>query len=254
MRIKSCYAGALWVIPAVFVAGGLTEAARADSVLIDGSCGNSYGQTVFSDYGSAVGGVYRPITSLLLCNATDTAGSGGNSATTIYNLAASGFGINLDLSRVGAQSAFASFGIDIYFTATNSTTSYSMRGSYAFTSPFASMQSYLVDLSGGSDGGAKGYQYVSQSDGMASQSHYSSGALSGLLLANHHYLWHSNASIQALWSAPGGASATGDLQLAFSDAADAPAADPVPLPGTAVGGGALLMGLGTLGGRGRRRA
>jgi len=254
MQIRSCYAAALFGIAAVSATGAFTTA-RADSVLVDGTYGNSFGRTFFKDYGSAFGGVYRPITSLRLSNATDAVSSGGDSATTTYNLGGDGFNVNIGLSRIGAQSSSAGFGIDIYFTASDSTTSYSMSGSYAFTSPFALMQSYVVDLSGGP--GANGYQYISQSDGMFSsaggsgQTQYNSGALSGSLIANHHYLWHSDASIQALSSAAGGASASGDLRLAFSNLADAPAADVTPLPSTAVGGLALLAGLGAF--RGRRR-
>lgn len=256
MRIRNGYASALSGIAAVIVAGAFTTA-RADSVQIDGTYGSSYGRTYFNDYGSSFGGVYRPITSLLLSNATDAVSSGGDSATTTYNLGVNGFDVNIGLSRVGAQSSYAGFGIDIYFTASDSTTSYSMSGNYAFTSTFASMRSYVVDLSGGPV--ANGYQFISQSDGMfgaagvGGETQYNSRILSGSLIANHHYLWHADASIQAIPNAAGGASASGDLRLAFSSLADAPAADLVPLPSTAVGGAALLTGLGLVGGRRNRR-
>jgi hypothetical protein len=253
MRIKS-YAAALFGIAAVSATGAFTTA-RADSVLVDGTFGNSYGRTYFNDYGSAFGGVYRPITSLRLSNATDAVSSGGDSATTTYNLGGDGFDVNIGLSRIGAQSSFAGFGINIYFTASDSTTSYSMSGSYAFTSPFALVQSYVVDLSGGF--GANGYQYISQSDGMFSagggdQTQYNSGSFSGSLIANHHYLWHSDASIQALSSAAGGASASGNMRISFSDVVGAPA-DVTPSPSAAVGGLTLLAGLGAFGGRRRPR-
>src|SRR5690348_2014360 len=103
MQINSYFARGLCGIAAVFVPG-TSSMARADSVMVDVSSGSSYGRSYFNDYGSAFGGVYRPITALQLNQVTDSVSGGGALATSTYNLAGDGFAVSIGLSRTGAQS------------------------------------------------------------------------------------------------------------------------------------------------------
>jgi hypothetical protein len=79
--------------------------------------------------------------------------------------------------------------------------------------------------------------------GSEGQDVHTVGALSGMLVADHHYVWYYSAYIQALPNADSGASASGSVRVAFTD---------LPDP-SATFGGLLLLGALSARGVGRRR-
>jgi hypothetical protein len=230
---------------------GLAGAAHADTVL-DFSYSSSYGYMEAHDPISGVyNSKYRPVTALTVNNATDAITAGGNSAATTYNLSSTAFDVSFAQSRGGARSSYAQSYGELYFMPTDDHTSYALSGSYTFTTPYAGLFSRLYDAdtatylfdqhSTFNDSGLPGGTFtVGGTQGQYNLT--TSGALSGTLIAGHHYQWFYQATIQANPNADDGATATGGLRLEFSDLAAAPA-DIAPLPTTAVSGLLLLGGL-----------
>jgi hypothetical protein len=238
----------------------ITGAAQADTVL-DFSYSSSYGYIEAHDsISGASTAKYRPITALTVNNSADATSIGDNSAGTTYNLSPTAFDVSFTESRGGARWSYAQSYGELYFMPTDDHTTYALSGSYTFTTPYAGLFSRLYDVDTATylfdehttfnDSGLPGGTFtVGGAEGQFNRT--TSGALSGTLIAGHHYQWFYQATIQANPNADDGASATGGLRLEFSDLdlALAPG-DPVPLPTTALGG---LLLLGTLSARNLKR-
>ncbi len=236
----------------------VARSAQADTVL-DFSYTSSYGyMEAHEPLSGLYNSKYRPITSLTVNNATDAITAGANSASTTYNLSSTAFDIGFAQSRGGARWSYAQSYGELYFMATNDLTSYTLSGSYTFTSPYGGLFSHLYDLDAATflfdehstfnDSGLPGGTFtVGGTEGQYNRT--TSGALSGALIAGHHYQWFYQAKIQANPNADDGASASGNLRLEFGDLAAAPG-DPAPPPPTAVSG---LLLLGALSARNLKR-
>jgi hypothetical protein len=236
----------------VLIAAG---AARADTVL-DFTYSLSSGSIGANDAIGSHNSASRTITSLPLV-ANDIITVGANAASTTYNLSGTAFDLGFTHSRTGTLGSHSESSGSLYFTPTDNSTSYALSGNYTFTSPYAQLHSNLIDVGTGISVFSDDHTY--NDSGLAggtftvggTQGQYNSPpvALSGALIAGHHYHWVYDVYIQAYPNADSGAIGSGRLTLSFSDSANAPAA--TPLPSAALGGLVLLGGL-SAGGLGRR--
>lgn len=227
---------------AVALLSALTVSVRGDVVLTGGGSSASVNISV----GTASADHSIAITSLPTTTSDSVGPYSGSSDQSTYAISSTDFNIGMALaSAVPQYSSALSTGV-IYFEATDQTTSYSLYGSYGFTSSYAYFDSYLDDLSSGktvADYYGDTTQNLNASLGTFTlagtnsvDSGSSFGALSGLLTEGDVYELEYTAKIGA------DASAIGTAGISFNDSADPPAA--APLPSAAYAGLALLGALG----------
>jgi hypothetical protein len=215
--------------------------ARGDIVL-DPAGGASVGYVQVDSGSASMTGTPYTITSPLTLPPTQSVTDGTDLSTATYSLSGTNFNVGFVQSRGGAlPQAGASSNGTFFFKATDQYTDFTLDGSYTYTSPRAFISVELYDQTSGAD--YYELQDVQNNLGLGAGtlivgSQSPPGSLSGALTLGDHYEFLWEAFTQAYPNADGGASATGNLGISFTDTAA------VPLPATAYAGLGLLGGLG----------
>ena len=183
------------------------------------------------------------VTSLPMTTSDSVGPFNGNSDKSTYSLTGTQFNIDVVQARGTTVSASALSNGQLFFTATDATTSYQLYGSYNFSSPFVKLDVFLDDVTNTPPQAAVNLgEYTetttdaqSTSSGtftvggpITGASGSSTGNLSGLLLAGHKYEFVYVAQIEASPNASPAATATGTVGISFSDPADNVAVAPLP--------------------------
>jgi hypothetical protein len=235
---------------------GLAGVACAPSVAIadvvlDTTYGTSYDATWYNNSAGNGNSAQRDITSFGT-GADRTISGGGNSATVGYDVSGTGFKVDFSQGRTGTQYSYAGSEGILYFAANDATTTYTLAGSYTFSSPYADLTVQLYDYTANqyvvdqhltyNNSGLPGSTFtVGGTEGQYDNT-YGALGLSGTLLLGHHYQLYTRGVIEAYPNPDQGATASGWLSLSFSDIASE--ASPTPIPAAAPAGLALMGALG----------
>lgn len=229
---------------AASLALGGWQSARADVVLDTGSNANDqYTNKSSGDTQSRS----LTVTSLPFSQSDRVENGGQNYAESDLNLSSSVFSISFAQGRDGAQNSSATSYGWIYFHPTDDTTSYSIGGSYTFSTPYAYFGVELYDQTTGqdvqawnqtsNDWGASGDTFTA--GGSEGEGYGGTGSLAGSLTKNDSYVFFYQLQIEAFPNPDAGATATGNVSLNFADDSAVAAA---PLP-TSASAGLSLLGL-----------
>lgn len=182
-----------------------------------------------------------------------TATAGGERSTVTYDFSTTSLNIGFDQLRDGSAGARAQAYAYFSFQALEDTT-YNLSGQYSVDDfdnqhpSYAYLHAYLFDASLGMKVFESEFSYATVdpqlsldlTQNTAGSLFTGFGSLTGAIQAGHYYQLHYNVMNQSIFG-DGGASGDGNISLTFGSASTAA---PVPLPGVAWMGLALLGGLG----------